>query len=438
MVRRWPTRLVCIVSLAILLAGCSDPTTPPDRDENIPPTPSQDVLLVSHTTANDARLRITLPSIKLLQPEVEEEAQFFLALVDEGGPHTYLLYPANRSGDRRAEVDLTRYPLELSLREDAKRLTLWLLAVHNTQYGAAERFGLDSLAQTLAAGFGNWLAAGSREDDPLAAVVRDSEGALYEWFASTEVLGQAMATFESDEDWNVGLTSIRSPDGGLSAVYTVQYISAEDAALIPTPTPTFDTATRSGYVLTVDETFPDGVSTQNWYQGQDSTYINRVTNGACEIHLTEISERDYGLSWGSMEGERFTDYILEAHVRLVEDDVEDARYGIWFNYQDDYNFLYFGISNRGEYRVARIQSNSNRHEIQDWTHHPAVRAGAAINVLTIEARPDQMYVLSVNGDEVLRFSDDTFAEGSLAFFCYAESVPATCRLERLRIWERAE
>ena len=50
---------------------------------------------------------------------------------------------------------------------------------------------------------------------------------------------------------------------------------------------------------------------------------------------------------------------VEAEVRLVEEGVTDARYGLWFNYQDDYNFIFFGISNQGEYRAAVIQRNHN-------------------------------------------------------------------------------
>jgi len=43
--------------------------------------------------------------------------------------------------------------------------------------------------------------------------------------------------------------------------------------------------------------------------------------------------------------------------------------------------------------------------------------------------------LSINGERVRTFDDETFTSGSIAFFCYAQSVPATCRLERIRIWQ---
>jgi len=109
---------------------------------------------------------------------------------------------------------------------------------------------------------------------------------------------------------------------------------------------------------------------------------------------------------------------------------------LWFHYQDDFNFIYFGLSNEGSYRVAVILRNANRREIQDWTPHPAIRPGAATNTLTIEASVTGEIALSINGERVATFTDRTFSAGSLAFFCYAQSVPTTCRLERLRIWER--
>jgi hypothetical protein len=84
-----------------------------------------------------------------------------------------------------------------------------------------------------------------------------------------------------------------------------------------------------------------------------------------------------------------------------------------------------------------VVHNSNRVEIQDWTPHPAILRGAATNTLTIEAYSGGTYTLSANGEQLLTFKDQTFDGGSIAFFCYAQSVPATCRLERLRVWEPA-
>ncbi len=434
--RRWLPASLCCIGLACIMLACTpqDSTSAPDATQQTPPpTPAVDVLQVSGTSDSGARLRVTLPSIKLLNGS-DQGAQLFLVLADPHGTYSYLLYPANRSGDESELFDLTHTPLEISLTDTTTTVYLWMLAVHHTRYRAAELFGLDALAASLGLGFRNWLADGDPSDDPLAAVVDASDGALYEWFAEIDVIGQNVVAFDANRDWDVGLSSQRSPDGGLNAVYTVQHISAEDVALLPTPTPVDD---YPGYHLSLDETFPGGQSTYQWYEGQDnSTYINRVIDGAYEIRLTDIVQREFALSWGSMEEERFDDYVAEAQVRLLESGVSDARYGIWFNYQDDYNFLYFGISNDGKYRIAVILRNSNRIEVQDWTTHPAIRRGTATNTLTVEANTNGDIRLSVNGEQLKTFNDQTFTGGSIAFFCYAESVPATCHLEHLRIWEK--
>jgi hypothetical protein len=438
--RRLTASLVCLCLFGILL-GCT-PRNDPDKVSNPslatlpvpPPTPATDALQVNETSASGARLRVTLPSIKLLKYSPETEVQLFVVLSDPQGSYSYLLYPANRPGAEADTFDLSAFPLELSVDDRTATLSLWVLAIHNTRYEAAETFGLDSLAASLGMGFRNWLANGDPNDDPLAAVIGASKGALYEWFAGINVLGQNVITFTAEENWNVGLDSQRSPDGGLNTVYSVQYISASDVALLPTLTPTSE---HPGYVLRVDETFARGQSSHSWYQGQDSTYTNQIVDGAYEIRLIDLVERDFGLSWGSLENEQFKDYIVEAQVRLVEDNAAEARYGIWFDYQDDYNFIYFGISDTGEYRVAVIQRNSNRIEVQKWTPDPILHRGAATNTLLIEADADGKITLSANAKQLISFTDRTFDGGSVAFFCYAESVPTTCRLERLRIWELA-
>jgi hypothetical protein len=431
--------------LGCLITGCAplrdtlnSPAQPAPATATAPPTPATQALQVSDLSSSGARLHVTLPSIKLLKHLPDENSQLFLALADPHGHYTYLLYPANSPGYTTDQFDLTAYPLELSIDDATSTVSLWILAVHNTRYYAAEAFGLDALASSLALGFRNWLDSGDPDDDPLAAVVSASDGALFEWFAGIDVLGQSVTTLRAEENWHAGLNSLQSGDGGLNVVYMVQYLSARDVALLnATPTPFFTNQSRPGYILRVDETFTDGISERRWYQGHDSTFINQITEGAYEIRLTAIEQRDYGLSWGSIEGESFKNYAVEAQVTLLEETVDNARYGLWFHYVDDYNFFYFGISNEGEYRVALIESNNKRREIQDWVPHPAVHPGAAINILTVETGADGAIALGINGERVLNFHDDTFEGGSVAFFCYAESVPATCRLERLRIWEPA-
>jgi len=436
---RHRARALCLVGmgLAWLLSACqsSPPENPPPASELTPhATPSSDVFQVNGVTAGAARLRVTVPAVTLAVPSPDSSVQLFLVLADPDGTYSYLLFPANRSGDATEQFDLSAWPLEISLDDTSSRASLWVLAVHNRYYQAAEQYGLEALVASLGIGFHRWMTQGDALNDPLAAIVSASEGALYEWFGGIDVVGQSIVTFQADESWNIALTSHRSPDGGLNIVYTAQYVSADEAALIPTPSPDVQSG---AYTLTYDETFAGGQSSLHWYEGQDSTFTNALTDGAYEIRLTDIVQREYALSWGSIEDARFTDYRAEAEVTLVEEDVQEARYGIWFNYQDDYNFLYFGIANDGRYRIAVILRNDNRLEIQDWQPHPAIRPGAATNTLSVEVSSSGDMTLGINGEPVASFNDRTFNGGSLAFFCYAKSVPTTCRLERLRIWERS-
>lgn len=429
---------VCLAGLCLawLLSGCqsSPPARTPIAPELTPhATPSSDVFQVNGVTAGAARLRVTVPAVTLADPPPDGSVQLFLVLADPDGTYSYLLFPANRPGDASAQLDLSAWPLEISLDDASAQASLWALAVSNRAYQTAEQYGLEALVASLGIGFHRWLAQGDSHDDPLAAIVSASAGALYEWFGSVDVVGQITVTFRADEGWNTALTSRHSPDGGLNIVFTAQHISADEAALIPTPSPD---ALSGTYTLTYDETFAGGQSSLRWYEGRDSTFTNVLTDGAYEIRLTDIVQREYALSWGSTEGVRFTDYRAEAEVTLVEAGAQDARYGVWFNYQDDYNFIYFGIANDGRYRVAVILRNDNRLEIQDWQPHPAIHPGAATNTLSIEASPSGDITLGINGEPVASFNDRTFNGGSLAFFCYARSVPTTCRLERLRIWER--
>jgi hypothetical protein len=442
---RWVWVSLCWLWIASLITGCGPqdqnrdaPDPPTVATRTPPPTPSVEALRVNGGSSSSPRLRVILRSVNLLKRAETTSAQVFVVLTDPQGNVTYLLYPANQPGKLEDQFDLSSFPLDVAIQNNTDGIVLWVLAVHNTHYQSAEALGLDTLAASLSTGFRTWLREGDPTDDPLAAIVSASNGALYEWFAGIEVLGQGSTVFLSDEDWGTGLHSLRSADEGLTAVYTAQLFAAQEPNGLPIPpsaTPTGFNPSRPGYTLRVNETFENGTSAYNWYEGRDSTYINHLTDGAYEIQLTDIQQRDHGVSWGSIEGEQFQNYIVEAQVRLVESGVKDGRYGIWFHYKDDYNFIYFGISNQGEYRVAIIKENSSRIEIKDWTPHPAIKRGAATNILTIETSTDGTIILGINGEQVTTFNDDTFTDGSVAFFCYAESVPTTCRLERLLIWE---
>ncbi|HEX3054044.1 MAG TPA: hypothetical protein VHP83_25545 [Aggregatilineaceae bacterium] len=426
--------LLCFFLLACTVLEADNPSSSVDPTRTPAPTPSTMALHENMTLNTGARVRVTVRSVELLKREPDTSAQLLVVLADGQGHSSYLLYPANRSGDPTNQFNLADYPLELSLDAQSTSVSLWILALHNSRYLAAEKLGILALVLNLSRGFDSWLATGDLTDDPLAGVVSQSEGVLYEWFAGVEVLGQGVTSFAKADNWSFGTNVLRSADDGLSAVYSMQYISEEEVALI-TPTPPSPSEDHPGYELILDEDFLGGRSVYDWFQGQDTTYANSVVADAYEISLTDIRSREFGVSWGSMEGQRFSRYLFEADISLLENSVIGARYGIWYNYQDGKNFMYFGISNDGRYLVAIFKDNQKIREIQGWTMHPAIHTGAAKNTLSVEADGKGNFTLGINGSEVIAFTDETYPSGEIAFFCYAQSVPATCRLERLRIWE---
>ena len=60
--------LAPLLSACVLLGNSENTPTPTLRDHTPPPTPSVDVLRISGTTPSGARLRVTVPSIEILDP----------------------------------------------------------------------------------------------------------------------------------------------------------------------------------------------------------------------------------------------------------------------------------------------------------------------------------------------------------------------------------
>ncbi|WP_119072523.1 hypothetical protein [Aggregatilinea lenta] len=430
-----------LLGLSLIAAGCGRLSGSDEPSVTEPPgttahTPDSDALRISSEPITGTRLRITFPSIQLPNRDADQDVQLYFLLTDDQGAYSYLLYPANRAGAASDDYALDGYPLELGINDETHRVTLWLLALHNRHYASAESFGVDALASSLAVGFRNWQRGGDTLNDPLAAVVGASDGALYEWFAGITVLGQGMIGFDPNEGWPLGDNDLTTPDGGIAATYTVQLVPSDHTVAVPSgPTPTFPTGPRTGYALAVDETFAGGVSAAAWYEGSDDTYTNRIVDGAYEIKLRDIQDRGFARSWGSIEGRQFTNYTVEAQVRLLDQDAQSAEYGLWLHYQDDFNFVYFGISNDSAYRVAVVQQNQPTRDLQPWTPSDAIQPGAATNILTAETSANGDLTVYVNGTLLGTYHDEAFTGGSVAFFCYAESVPTTCQLERIRIWQ---
>ncbi|NLE52025.1 MAG: hypothetical protein GX613_11525 [Chloroflexi bacterium] len=432
----------------LLLAACNntpavDPLTGTQSESTPVPTPAAEALTVTGTNALGERLHVIVPAITIGQRAEAQAVRVFVALVDPQGTYSYLLFPANRSGEDADRIALVDHPLEIGIGASTPYVALWALAFHTTGHTAAESQGWDALATSLALGFREWLLDGDPADDPLAGAVNASGGTLYAWYAEIDVLGQVLTRLDPAEGWGVNLGTATGVDDALAVVFDVDHIPAPDAPTPELEEPPEDTSIENGaapdtpYTLVLDETFNDPTSAERWYHGRAGTFINEVVGGGYQIRLLGATRRPIALSWGSMSGLRFGRGLIEAEMRMAEGDSADATYGLWLRHQDDNNFLYVGLSNRGEYRVAVIVNNRVQTLVQDWQFHPAISTGTASNLIAIELFADGRHDLSVNDTHLLTFRDRTFGDGSIAFFCSARTTPTTCRLETLRVWQPA-
>lgn len=419
----------------LLLAACgADPHVPPPSETaaGTPPV-ALDTLAVTGTSASGERLRVIMPALTLERPVSNMPVRVLVALVDPHGTYSYLLHPVSPLAENTRQISLVDHPLEVGISAGTPYVALWIVAFQPVDDSAISTQNLDALATSLALSFRSWLNTGDPADDPLAGTVGASDGALYAWFAGIDVQGQALARLDAAGGWETELRTIAAPDGGISAVFDVDYLPPTSEA---TPAPVRAPA-EDEFTLLLDETFDDPASAVRWFQGRAPTFINEVAGSGYQIRLLGASRGSTAISWGSLSGVRIARGRIEADARLTESDAAEASYGIWLRYQDDNNFLSVSLSSQGEYRVTVVESNRVQRVIQDWQQHPAIHTGAATNTLSVELHADGRHDLAVNGVHLLTFRDRTFGEGAIAFFCAARSVPATCRLESLRVWQAA-
>jgi hypothetical protein len=432
-----------MISLSLALLACNV-----QEDSSATPTPVRSVARAAvYITDPAAPLHLNLGELSLLSPPAEPDTQLFIALANGDGRPAYLLFPSNQPGVPETLITLSDYPLHLASNPGPARL--WVLALRHTAYPVAEAVGPETLAAHLALGFD-----GLQSDlgpAPLAKIVA-AQPDLLPWFGQVEVIGQLLLALDME-----GQNQAVSADERLSLTYTLSLTLASPTLTDPPPpspseaaspssspspspspsfAPTIAFASRMGqaipgYRLILRESFDNASSQVRWFIGSDPTYSASFINGAYQIALTGIDpNRDVGLSWGSIQNISFDDYVVRARMRILEPEVL-ARYGLWLHYQDDFNFVFFGVENTGRYRVARFQRTYT--ELVPWAESNSIALGADVNELEIRIEGPN-YSFMVNGQALAVASDTAFEDGRLTFFCYSQTVPATCHLEDLEIW----
>jgi hypothetical protein len=89
------------------------------------------------------------------------------------------------------------------------------------------------------------------------------------------------------------------------------------------------------------------------------------------------------------------------------------------------------MENSGRYRAARFQTGYT--ELNPWTVDDIVNTDNAVNLLEVLVDGDN-FTMGINGEALVTVFDTTYTDGRIAFFCYSESVPATCHLEEIAVW----
>ena len=109
----------------------------------------------------------------------------------------------------------------------------------------------------------------------------------------------------------------------------------------------------------------------------------------------------------------------------------DDRIGILFNYQDANNFNSFLLRSDGSYWVSRYSFGHT--PLVNWTQSDAIEIGdGAVNILEITGE-NGSYSFYINGKYMAQIEDKTWPSGGVGLFGGSNELPATHRLESIRI-----
>ncbi|MFP4321977.1 MAG: hypothetical protein ACLFTK_05935 [Anaerolineales bacterium] len=418
---KWLWGLLTLLAVAGCTSGAALPTATPPR--------SAEPAALHVTNDADAAWVVTLREVTPQLAEDTSPDHQMMAFVAGNAGQAYVAFPSDQPGSPQATIDLSEYPLHIPAGANTARL--WVLALRNTAYPVVA----DQQAAIMAD-----LAAGFAEHGPRLAHIVAQNDDLQAWFGQMTLIGEIAVSLGEGDVWLTGENTVSN--AGLDAQYDLSAlgtdpITSAQAATprppdTPTPSSTPPPSQIEGWRLVIDEDFSAPQNQVTWFTGNDNFYTASLVEGAYQIALTQLDplRGNVALSWGSVQDLSFDTYIVRARMRILEPDVI-ARYGLWLHYQDDLNFLFFGVETTGRFRVARFQRTYT--ELTSWASSDTVNQDNAENVMEVRLIDDE-YTLSINGTPMTVTQDNAFREGRIAFFCYAESVPATCQLQTLQVW----
>ncbi|MBZ0308957.1 MAG: DUF1080 domain-containing protein [Anaerolineae bacterium] len=396
--------------------GANSTATPPHPEERE---------AIYTAISGENLLTITLRELSLLGDS--SETQILAVLADGEGNVAYVLYPSNQPGITDTQISLNDYPLQLETSTES--VSLWVTALRHHAYPVAARIGMSEIAAELATVFNRLVAGGSLPTrSPSAAIVAQADEAILDWFGEIEILGEAAFSLSTTQD--MGEHDLESPDGGFRLRYFLSRSSESVLAETTIPTSVFPDE-YSGYRKVIDETFAGNLSDLQWFTDREEEYIVELSNQSYEVDLLKLDETSESvISWGSIQDLVFDDYIVRAQMRLVQPNTNGSL-GLWLHYLDGNHFLSFALNHLGQYRVMRYENRDV--ELTPWTAAAAINPGGQANMMEVRLRGNE-YTLFINGTAMTSVNDDAYENGRIAFYCYAEEIPATCRLESLEVW----
>jgi hypothetical protein len=225
-------------------------------------------------------------------------------------------------------------------------------------------------------------------------------------------------------------TSIPSVTPDVSAAAATETPTASATAQ-PSATPT-DTPAASGSppVPVRNVIFEDDFSEPGqWEVGEDDLQRIAVADGQLSLAL-KVSDRFSILFNTRRRARDFFASVTGATAACLFRD----RYGLLFRVLDASNYYQFDVDCDGRYRLAKLVGGTLA-PLRDWTPHPAIRPGGAVNELGVRAAGNTLEVF-VNGQSLSSVNDSTYTEGAFGLYAGSGLSSAyTATFDNLRVWE---
>lgn len=210
---------------------------------------------------------------------------------------------------------------------------------------------------------------------------------------------------------------IPMPTSTLGAFVSPLGIPTSGAFISPLSTP----APRSAALYSDDFSDPES----GWYEGSFGDREYRYEKGE---YVILVKKNDLA-TWAVGPTERFTDFALEADVRLVEGP-EIAEMGLVFRLREEGNFYFFRVNGYGQYIVSK-NANGEWQEVAGMgvglVPSPYIKTGGATNRLKVVCQGPQI-ALYVNDHHLTTVSDDSFSEGKIGLIAAAIKYPGPVKV----------